>query len=118
MTQFMIAALVGMTVMCLGGAVLMVLSRRQQARLAARIATGSIAIETGDRGKQAIVNVLDKLGSIVSSGRTSVSLKEELARAGFHHAGASAAYIGIKVLLMIVGVILGGTIAMMTRMQF
>jgi tight adherence protein C len=118
MTELMIAALVGMTVMCVGGAVLLILSARQQSRLAARIATGSVAVENEGDGRQVLMGMLDKLGNRVSAGRTSVSLKEELARAGFHSDGASAAYIGIKVLLMMLGIVIGVMIAMTLQFQF
>src|SRR4051812_4316448 len=118
MTEFMIAALVGMTVMSLGGAVLLILAARQQARLAARIATGSVVAQGPNANKQMLVGILDKLGTMVAKGRTSLSLKEELARVGFHHASAPAAYIGIKMLLMVVGVMIGSMIALMLELQF
>src|SRR4051794_19605703 len=118
MTEFMIATLVGMTVVCVGGAILLMLSGRQQARLAARIATGSAVMPAQDEGKRQLVAILDKLGTLVAKGRTSVTLKEELARAGFHSAGASAAYIGIKVLLMLVGVLIGAMVAVALQLQF
>lgn len=48
---------------------------------------------------------LNRLGSFVSLGRFSPRLREELARAGYHSGASAAVYLGAKVLLFAVGLI-------------
>lgn len=48
---------------------------------------------------------LSRIGKMVSSKEPSVSLREQLARAGYHHDSAPAIYLGSKMLLLLVGMI-------------
>jgi tight adherence protein C len=47
--------------------------------------------------------VVENIGTAVSSGESSSSLRERLAQAGFHNSSAAAVYIGAKSVLMIFG---------------
>lgn len=46
-----------------------------------------------------------RIGQIISSGRVSRSLQEELIRAGYHQKSAPMVYLGVKLLLSVVGLV-------------
>jgi tight adherence protein C len=51
-----------------------------------------------------MVDAVSRLGTSVSKGGVSQKLKQALAQAGFHDAGAPAVFLGAKVLLLIFGI--------------
>src|SRR5207248_1349202 len=109
----LIAILTAVAVIAVGGAIMVARSERA-ARVAARMGAGAMIAESPDGRKEQFVATLDRVGQMVSSGETSRNLKEELAAAGFYSSAASAAFLGAKVLLLILGII----IAMMVGVGF
>src|SRR5437773_6614910 len=101
----LVAILTAIAVIAVGGAILVSRSERA-ARVAARMAAGSMVAESSDSRKEQFVATLDRVGQMVSSGPASSSLKEELAAAGFYSPAASAAFLGAKMLLLLLGIVL------------
>jgi tight adherence protein C len=105
MDTWLIAGLVAVTVMALGGAVILVQNARREAAAARIRATTEDAapqdIEDGPR----LIRTVFRLGEAVSKGKTSRNLREELAAAGFHNPSAAAIYMGTKLLMLIAGAI-------------
>lgn len=100
--QILIPLLTLLCVSAVGAAVLAM--RTGHARLLQeRLGGGSqtvVAVQT-PRGR--VWSVLYRIGSSVASGKTSVSLREQLARAGYHGASAGAIFMGAKILLLMLG---------------
>jgi len=116
--QMMIPLLVGAAVMALGSAVLL-------ARWAARMlwqsrmtvvtgvsGTASLAM-TPPTGVPRYVDALQNIGKAVSSGRTSVLLRERLTQAGYYGNQASVIFLGTKALLLLAG-LLGTAVLFLT----
>jgi len=105
--QNIIPLLVGVAVVAVGGA--LVLPRLLvRAAVAERLRGGDNALgmqETGGRGRQRYLNAMRKIGNAVFSGKVSLGLKEKLLQAGYHEAGAVAAYMGIKALFFGIGLV-------------
>lgn len=113
MLPVLVAILTGLTVICLGGAVLVNRSARQR-QIAERIGGGLLAGTAVD-GPQRLVGALDRIGTAASSGKTSRKLKQDLANAGFHGPGAAATFLGLKILLLLIGLGLGASVATMLQ---
>ncbi len=101
----LIPLLAGLSVMALGGAVLLVRAFRR-APLRARLAEtsqlaarggGDVMVGTG------VNDVLGEIGRRMSGGKTSVSLAEKLVQAGYHDRRAPAVFLGAKAVLLIGG---------------
>lgn len=110
MLPILVAILAGLAVFCLGGALLVNRAARGR-RIAERIGVGPLT-EPSSEGAQRFVGALDRIGTAASSGKTSRKLKQDLANAGFHGPNAAAAFLGLKVLLLLVGLGLGASVAM------
>jgi tight adherence protein C len=63
--------------------------------------TGTTA--TSEKQKSRLLRLLERIGNVVSHGRASTSLWEELIRAGYYGRAAPAVYTGVKLLLFAVG---------------
>jgi len=106
--QLMIAILVFLAVMTIGGAILAARAARRkpvEERLRELQATGGREQAPADRAKPGLVGVLTYLGSHATLSKSSAGLQEELARAGFHGPNAAAIYLGAKILMLAVGLI-------------
>ena len=57
-----------------------------------------------------LVETLDMLGGQIGAKTTSQRLREDLARAGFHHSGAAKVYMGAKLLALVTGAALAGAV--------
>jgi tight adherence protein C len=105
MSPLLIGVIVGVSLIALGGAVLLVMNMRREARTArARAFDRPLGDDVGET-VPGITRTVFRLGEAVSKGKTSRSLREELARAGYHSDSAAAVYLGLKTLLMVVGVV-------------
>lgn len=62
--------------------------------------------------KDALVELLEKIGNFVSHGQTTTTLSEQLIRAGYHSKSAPATYTGIKMLFFFIGMIITAFIVM------
>jgi tight adherence protein C len=114
--ELLVAILVAVAVLCVGGAILVARAERST-RVAHRMALGSVAVSGGDDRREQVLSTLDRIGQMVSSGKTSRTLKEELASAGFYSPGASAAFLGAKTLLIFAGIIVAALMAMAFHLQ-
>ena len=95
-----------LSVVFLGSALLMVWRRKSEAERVRRrvLLETSIGIEKED---SIYVGWLARLGNLLSSGRFSRQLQQDLAHAGFHGPNSAAIYLGCKVLLFALGIACG-----------
>lgn len=102
----LIPVLVGLAVIGVGGA--LILSRyARRAPIVARlngIAGGELQAPASENAPW-LAQVVGDIGTAVTSGKASITLKEQLTQAGYHEAGAAAVYIGAKMILLVVGVL-------------
>ena len=105
MLLIIVGILAGTSVVCLGGAVVALRSGRQSL-ISQRISGGVAPISSSQNARSMLV-ALDRIGTAVSSGKISRTLKQELTSAGFHAPAASAVFIGAKMLLLLLGLGLG-----------
>lgn len=118
--QVAIPLLVGLSVVLVGGAVLLWYVKRR-APLIARLHAAHPTYLPVDEpvtplAGPKLTGVLANLGTFISSGKSSKSLSEQLTQAGYHHADAAAAYMGSKMLLMLVGFAVGAIVLMPVSM--
>lgn len=104
--QLLIPALVFVLVVGVGGILLAVrVSRRKPLQDRLQGLDGRKPAAGIPTRRSPLLRGLDRLGSFVSLGRFSPRLREELARAGYHGRAAAAVYLGAKVLLFAVGLV-------------
>ena len=97
--QLTVGALAGVSVMAIGAGLMAVSRRRREVSLAAERVVGDIdRIAEGEQEDSSQLAVA-KVGKAVSAGKYSPTLRQRLARAGFHSKGAAAVYMGWKVVL-------------------
>jgi tight adherence protein C len=112
--QIVIPALVGGAVITFGGAVLLGRYARKaplQARLRGLASGGAIALRP-EADSQRFGALVQNLGSAVSSGRSSKTLREQLTQAGYHDPNAAAIYLGAKALLLAVGLLTSASLTL------
>jgi len=106
MHEIAIPMLVFVSVVCLGGAGLVAWSSRDR-RIAERLHAGTGGEGTVTVGEMPLrdraLEGVGALGEWVTGSKGNSSLREQLARAGYHHATASAVYLGVKMLLLVGG---------------
>jgi tight adherence protein C len=106
MEWMLIPALTFLAVLLVGGAVV---AHRQSARVPLHARLQEIEQEfrlpSSVAPLRRMTQVLHRIGQIVSSGRVSRSLREELIRAGYHHKSAPMVYLGVKILLSLTGLV-------------
>ncbi len=106
MIDLLIPFLTFVAILALGGAALTAASARRQlvqqrlSRLSAQATAAAPLSESSF-----FLRFLSKIGRMVSSKEPSISLREQLARAGYHHDSAPAIYLGSKMLLLLVGLV-------------
>ena len=112
MPTLIIAVLVGLTVASLAGATLLVALKRRDDRVARMRALGQAAevgapqpAEEAAEGRR-FVDGVQNLGRKVSGGRASITLKEQLAAAGWHQPAAASIYLGAKSAMFLLGLVL------------
>lgn len=112
---YLIPFLTFFSVMTIGGAVLIgVVGRRRilQARLR------GVQLDDGRHaGRPAVVDALSKVGTAVSSNKSTGVLEAQMARAGFHSRTAIPIYLGAKTFLFFTGVVLFSLVASFIEMQ-
>jgi tight adherence protein C len=116
MFQIIIPVLAGLSVLLLGGAILIARGAKR-ARIAARLSVdgGTSGVITTAEGSP-VIRALNSLGNVTMGGKTSRSLREDLARAGFHSKTSAATYIGAKVVFFAVGLAIA--VALQSFMNF
>ena len=106
MTDILIPLLSFIAVLALGGAVLTAAAARRQlvqqrlSRLSQQATAAAPLSESSF-----FLRFLSRIGRMVSSKEPSISLREQLARAGYHHDSAPAIYLGSKMLLLLAGLV-------------
>lgn len=111
--QVVISILTGLSVVLLGSA-LLVYHRARLTPLRVRLHQIETSVESGvggDLQPHSMNGFLQRIGQFFVSAKSS-KLKEELAAAGFHTAAAPTIYLGVKMVLLCVGIIAGLLIAM------
>ncbi|MHC4798117.1 MAG: type II secretion system F family protein [Planctomycetota bacterium] len=106
MYEQLIPLLTFLSVVTIGGAILVARAMRRQPlqnRLQAQVMEGQYSQPKLNSEQSWLIRMLDVIGGIVSSGGPSAGLQLELAKAGYHSHGAAVVYLGIKILLVIVG---------------
>lgn len=107
MEVFLIAALVGLTVIAIGWGILLLRASQREHALARRRAMQDYDVpEPRAQAGAGVLHALHQLGERVAAGQVSRGMHQDLARAGFHSSTAADVYIGIKVLCFVVGVVL------------
>jgi tight adherence protein C len=105
--QLIISALVGLSVVAIGGAILM--GRRvKRAPLEERLRQVAGAQMTGDSAAviaPRFTGIVENIGTAVAHGKASVTLREQLTQAGYHGENAAAVYVGAKLMLAAVGLL-------------
>src|SRR5262245_6773305 len=99
--QLLLPILVFLAVAALGSAIVAVTAGRRKSfepRLRSLGGAADAALESSDQG---LVRVASRLGGAVSMGKTSGSLKEQLAHAGYHGESAAKTYLGVKFLMLL-----------------
>lgn len=106
MDTWLIAGLVAVTFVTIGGALILIQNTRREASAARQRATqdevSPADLEDGPR----LIRTVFRLGEAVSKGQASRNLREELAAAGFHSQSAAAIYMGTKLILGIAGLVM------------
>jgi tight adherence protein C len=105
MGDLTIPSLVFVAVTALGGAVLVGRGARR-ARLRDRFdkAEERATRARADHSPGLVVRILKRVAQMLSIGRPSLRLREELTKAGYHSGGAGSVYLGIKTAVFVVGV--------------
>jgi tight adherence protein C len=113
MPPLLLPILVFFSVLALGGAIVIALTyRRKSIEPRLRSIKGEIAIApTGDAGLMRMVN---RVGEAAAPKEPSSKLKQNLARAGYFGNSAAATYIGIKIVLLVIGLSLSMTVVLLT----
>ena len=100
------------SVICLGGALLAALSARSQAVRDRLLGPKGVLSDRNDFGdRPPLVRTAAKIGSMVSSKGTSSGLREQMAKAGFHDRSSVAIFLGAKMFLLVVGLVVLGILA-------
>ena len=117
--DLLIPASVFVTVMAAGGAILTARSAKRQL-LRKRLAEPQIAapLDDQDQTRQSkLLHVLSSFGRLVSGGHPSRGLQEQMFRAGYHDRSAVPVYLGAKLILFIVGVVIGVALLLPSNMN-
>lgn len=113
MLTLVTALLAGVSAASLGGAGLLLARQRRDARLARQRALGEASAPVAaPAGGERLLASVERLGTRVSKGGASRTLREQLAMAGWYHPQAASVYLGAKTGLFVLG-LLGATLALL-----
>jgi tight adherence protein C len=118
--KIIIPVLTFLSIFTIGAAVLIIKGQKRKS-LEDRLQESQWTVEgTKDsrKKKSGLLQFLEKIGNIVSHGRGSTELWEELVRAGFFSAAAPSIYTGIKMLLFITGLVVTAMLVMPMKVHF
>src|SRR5262252_5768151 len=105
--QILISVLVGVSVIAIGGAILM--GRRvKRAPLEERLRQIAGGQMTGDSAAviaPKFTGIVENIGTAVAHGKASVTLREQLTQAGYHSENAASVHVGAKLMLAVVGLL-------------
>jgi tight adherence protein C len=107
--EIVIPAVAFLSVVAVGGLIMFLQFHRKRIlaiKLLEHKDTLEIPIGAAEPNKKyALLEIFEKIGNYISHGQTTMSLAEQLIRAGYHGKSAPAIYTGIKLLLFFVGMI-------------
>jgi tight adherence protein C len=116
--EIIVGALTLLAVMTVGGAILLLVrAKREEARAFRRVMTASDDLLAPEDERAQIIDTVHRVGELASSGRYSKSLREDLARAGYHSQSAAAIYVGTKILLFAIGLAIFAAVALTLEMR-
>jgi tight adherence protein C len=116
MDYILVPILVFTIVVSLGGVVL-VWQARRRAALASRLPQGDTPVNAEADRESGLQVFLGMIGRVLSPGDASQPLRDQLAQAGFFTASAPSAYMGAKMLLLFMGMLVVPTIGVTTSAQ-
>jgi tight adherence protein C len=112
MNQLLLPITVFLAVVCLGGALMVIYGRRSERKSIAPRLRGvqggfgggsTTAVMEPPTDQSGMAKVVRGIGGIATRSSASLTLKQQLATAGYFGESAAVTYIGIKLLLMVVG---------------
>ena len=120
MSQLIVPILAFLTVVCIGGAFLLVRWFRRRGIEQRLYGTPSSPSAWGDATRESrserMTDALEQVGRAVSSGKAHAKdLTERLNYAGFYQPAAATIYVGAQLVLVVIGVALGGLAALASR---
>ena len=101
----LIAILTGLSVVLFGAALLIRRAEKNATDLARRRAMQDQDALEGEGSRPRLIFTVQRAGEIVSKGKASRPLREKLAAAGYHSPSAAAVFLGSKVILFGIGVL-------------
>ncbi len=105
MFDLLIPIMVFLTVVLLGGGIVLAMAARRR-RLRTRLGPAEASSEGPATAPLPItVRATSRLGGMLSAGRVSARLKEQLARAGYYRQTAASSYLGGKLFLLLLGAV-------------
>jgi tight adherence protein C len=103
--KILIAALVFLVVMVIGLSIIFLRSRKKTLDVhMVGVFEDDPLVDKPDE-KSGFLKFLERLGNVVSHGRASASLWEQMIQAGYLHPHAPAVYSGVKILLLAIGLL-------------
>jgi len=114
MERFLIPILVFIAVLGLGSALVAAVASRRRSHTRLDTIRGTL-----DRpgGEDPLTKVVSRIGGVAGGRNVSISLREKLARAGHYGDNAAATYIGVKLLLLIIGLAAGVGLMLVTHLH-
>lgn len=119
MFELAIGLLTFMTILLIGGAVLLIRGARRR-QLESRLYghdEGSSFVSDQSMTSVRFTNALEQVGRAVSNKSAPSELREALAHAGYYDSSAATIYIGAQLLLVLVGIPIGGLIALAAQLS-
>src|SRR5215471_13247612 len=109
LVQYLIPALIFLAVIAVGGAFIASAAARRKA-LRPRLYDFTDAPDGGTAvpGDRPGLKLLHRIGAMGSFGKATSNLERELTRAGFHSKAAPDIYLGIKILMLGIGILGAG----------
>jgi len=105
MYELTVSSLTFVAIMAIGGAMLSSRAARDR-RLRSRLLDqpGESGAARHGPGHAPFIHMVRRIGTAVSHGGPSAGLRQQLTRAGYHGSSAAPAYLGAKILLLVMGV--------------
>lgn len=117
MIELIIPALVFVAVATVGSAIVTAIrGRRPSIQPRLQGAGGEVSVVAGS--DPWLGRAAKGIGEKVSRGRYSMTLREQLAQAGFHDQSAAAIYVGAKLLLLVIGIAAIGALMLLLDLSF
>lgn len=107
-----------LTVVCFGGAIIVVIIGRRSAVYARLHQVDHVDGLDSPTQNKSIAGLLEWLGKTTSKKGPSDNLRSDLARAGFYHQSAGTIFLGTKIFFIVLGLVLSGFIITLFSFSF